>query len=261
MTDTTAPKPRLLQGSELAVVITVLNEEQNILPVCQELAEVLTSLPPVTTEIIIVDDGSSDATLERLFEARQSFLPQLRIFAHPRRLGKSAALRTAISHARAPWIATMDGDGQDDPTSFAAMLVQARKSAAQGELPLVVGVRRKRHDNFSRRFATKLANGLRRRLLQDGCMDTGAPLKLFPRALFLALPQFEGLHRFLPALMGSYGATLYCQETRHRHRLHGVSKYTNLNRALVGVADLLGVLWLQKRTRLPDRLPQDVTEL
>ncbi|TPW34025.1 glycosyltransferase family 2 protein [Oecophyllibacter saccharovorans] len=244
---------------ELAVVITVLNEERNILPVCRELAQILPSLPPV--EVIIVDDGSTDATMARLLEARQAFLPRLRLFAHPRRLGKSAALRTAITHARAPWIATMDGDGQDDPATFTAMLHHARNRARKGERPLIVGVRHKRRDSFSRRLATRLANGLRRRLLKDGCPDTGAPLKLFPRQLFLALPQFEGLHRFLPALMTSYGAQLHCLETRHRPRLHGQSKYTNLNRALVGIADLLGVLWLQRRTRLPNGLPEDVREI
>lgn len=256
---TTADTTARTDTPVLAVVITVLNEADNILPVCAELARALSALPP--TEVLVVDDGSTDATLERLFQARETHLPGLRLFSHPRRLGKSAALRTAITQARAPWVATMDGDGQDDPATFASMLNAALLSHKNGEKPLVVGVRRKRRDRLSRRLATKFANGLRRRFLDDGCSDTGAPLKLFPRALFLALPQFEGLHRFLPALMGSYGATMVCVETTHRPRLHGRSKYTNLNRALVGVADLLGVLWLRKRTNLPDRLPQDLTEL
>lgn len=236
---------------ELAVIITVLNEAGNILPVCQELASILAILPP--TEVIIIDDGSSDATLEQLLEVRHTILPHLRILQHSVCLGKSAALRTGISAARARWIATMDGDGQDDPGLLPKMFELAQKAVQEGLSPLVVGIRLKRRDHFSRRLATRLANMIRRYLLKDGCPDTGAPLKLFERSLFLSIPQFEGVHRFLPALLGCYGATLLCIETQHRPRLHGQSKYTNLNRALVGLRDLLGVMWLQKRTRLPDR--------
>ncbi|QHI94934.1 glycosyltransferase [Aristophania vespae] len=231
----------------LAVIVTVLNEAENILPVCEEISVALSSLP--CYEVIFVNDGSEDATLERLIEARRLFLPQLRILNHSHCLGKSASLRTAISHARAPWIATMDGDGQDDPNEIPKLYQLALKCAQNGEAPLIVGVRRKRRDRISRRFATRFANGLRRRFLNDQCPDTGAPLKVFLREKFLELPQFEGLHRFLPALMGSYGVTLHCLTVTHRPRLHGTSKYTNLNRALVGIRDLLGVKWLQKRTR------------
>ncbi|MCT6820135.1 MAG: glycosyltransferase family 2 protein [Bombella apis] len=236
----------------LAVVITVLNEGENILPVCAEIRTALESLPPA--EIIFVDDGSKDDTLQKLQEARSTILPGLRILSHPSCLGKSTALRTAIRAARAPWIATMDGDGQDDP-AFIKTMVEAAWDHGEGAVgPLVVGVRRKRQDRLSRRFATRFANGLRQHLLKDDCPDTGGPLKLFPRDLFLSLPQFEGLHRFIPALMKSYGAPLICIETRHRARLHGHSKYTNLHRALVGVRDMLGVLWLQNRTRRPPPL-------
>ncbi|MCX5618318.1 glycosyltransferase family 2 protein [Bombella sp. TMW 2.2543] len=233
----------------LAVVVSVLNEGDNILPVCTEIREALTALPP--TEVIFVDDGSTDNTLQKLQEARNTILPQLRILIHPECLGKSTALRTAIRAARAPWIATMDGDGQDDPAFIQTMVnaIRGHENAPVG--PLVVGIRHKRRDNLSRRLATRFANGLRQRLLKDDCPDTGGPLKLFQRDLFLSLPQFEGLHRFIPALMKSYGAPLICIETQHRARLHGQSKYTNLHRALVGIRDMLGVLWLQKRTRRP----------
>lgn len=237
----------------LAVVVTVLNEAENILPVCQEIKEALANLP--STEVIFVDDGSTDATQQKLLEARKTLLPGLRILQHPQCLGKSTALRTAIRAAHAPWIATMDGDGQDDPSFIRTMLASALSYEAEYSSsqphpgPLVVGVRRKRQDRFSRRFATRFANGLRQRLLQDNCPDTGAPLKLFRRETFLCLPQFEGLHRFIPALMKVYGAPLICIETQHRSRLHGSSKYTNLNRAIVGIRDLLGVLWLLNRTR------------
>lgn len=236
----------------LAVVVTVLNEGENILPVCREIHTALEALPP--TEVIFVDDGSTDDTLQKLQEARSTILPELRILTHPSCLGKSTALRTAMRAARAPWIATMDGDGQDDPAFIQTMLKAALAHGKESVGPLVVGIRRKRQDRLSRKLATRFANGLRQRLLKDDCPDTGGPLKLFRRELFLSLPQFEGLHRFIPALMKSYGAPLICLETRHRPRLHGHSKYTNLHRALVGVRDMLGVLWLQHRTRRPPPL-------
>ncbi|MBF0858639.1 glycosyltransferase family 2 protein [Gluconobacter sp. LMG 31484] len=240
------------QLTRLSVVMAVLNEAENILPVCQELADTFGADPSV--EILAIDDGSTDATVKKLLEARQTLLPCLRIISHPKRLGKSAALRTGITAAKGQWIATIDGDGQDDPSAILKMLDRA--ASAPGAAPLVVGVRRKRNDRLSRRIATRFANGLRRRLLNDGCPDTGAPLKLFSRELFLKIPQFEGVHRFLPALLGHYGAPLICIEVQHRARLHGSSKYTNFNRALVGIRDLLGVMWLQNRTHLPDHLTE-----
>ena len=231
----------------LSIVIAVLDEQDNLPQVCQELAEALQDLPP--TEIIFVDDGSQDATVDVLRRLRNDSLPGLRVLAHDRRCGKSAALRTGITAAQGTWIATIDGDAQDDPRELPALLALARTAA--GVPPLVVGVRQKRRDGWSRRFATRFANGLRQRLLQDHCPDTGAPIKIFRREDFLRLPQFEGLHRFLPALLGSYGVPLVCHPVTHRPRLHGQSKYTNFNRAVVGVRDLLGALWLRNRPRLP----------
>lgn len=238
-------------GLRVSVVAAVLNEAENIRPVIAEIARALDRLRPF--EVIFVDDGSTDATLSELLDCR-ALLPELRVLSHDRRCGKSAALHTGIEAARAPWIATIDGDGQDDPTEIPAMLALAE--GANGAAPLVVGVRLKRHDNLSRRFATRFANGLRERLLRDGCPDTGAPMKLFSREAFLRLPQFEGLHRFLPALLGSYGHPLLCIPVRHRARLHGSSKYTNWNRALVGLRDMVGVMWLQKRTIRPARVTE-----
>lgn len=235
----------------LSVVAAVLNEAENIRPVIAEIARALDPLRPF--EVIFVDDGSSDDTLAELLACRE-LLPELRVLSHDRRCGKSAALHTGIEAARAHWIATIDGDGQDDPHEIPAMLALAE--GADGAAPLVVGIRLKRHDNLSRRLATRFANGLRQRLLRDGCPDTGAPMKLFAREAFLRLPQFEGLHRFLPALLGSYGYPLLCKPVRHRARLHGHSKYTNWNRALVGLRDIVGVLWLQKRTVRPGRVTE-----
>jgi len=230
----------------LTVVAAVLNEAENIRPVITEMAAAFESLRPL--EVVFVNDGSTDDTLGELV-ACKPLLPELRILSHDRRCGKSSALRTGIQAARGRWIATIDGDGQDDPREIASLLALAE--GANGPTPLVVGVRPDRHDTLSRRVATRFANGLRARLLADGCPDTGAPMKLFARDDYLLLPHFEGLHRFLPALLGSYGHPLLCKPVRHRARLHGTSKYTNWNRALVGLRDMAGVMWLQNRTVRP----------
>lgn len=240
-------------GPTLSVVAAVLNEADNIRPVCEEMAAALAVLP--SWEVVFVDDGSTDDTVRALLGCRD-ILPALRVVSHDRRCGKSAALRTGIEAAHGTWIATIDGDGQDDPREIPPMLALAQGAGNTGAGnaspgPLVVGVRLKRNDNLSRRFATRFANGLRRRLLRDGCPDTGAPMKLFRRDDFLRLPQFEGVHRFLPALFQHYGSALICKPVHHRARLHGASKYTNLNRAIVGVRDMMGVIWLQNRTRIP----------
>ena len=237
----------------LSVVAAVLNEAENIRPVCTEMAAAFATLPP--HEVVFVDDGSTDDTVAALLAARD-VLPTLRVVSHDRRCGKSAALRTGIEAAHGTWIATIDGDGQDDPSEIEPMLAHALEAGPIVPGPLVVGVRLKRRDTLSRRVATRVANGLRQRLLRDGCPDTGAPMKLFRRADFLRLPQFEGVHRFLPALFGHYGSPLICYPVRHRARLHGSSKYTNLNRALVGIRDTAGVIWLQSRTHVPARLTE-----
>ena len=239
----------------LSVVAAVLNEAENIRPVLTEIATALQPLRPF--EVIFVDDGSTDRTRAELLACRD-LLPELRVLGHDRRCGKSAALRTGIEAARGTWIATIDGDGQDDPAEIAGLLALAEAGAegTNGVSPLVVGVRVARHDRLSRRLATRIANGLRQRLLADGCPDTAAPMKLFAREAFLRLPQFEGLHRFLPALLGSYGHPLLCKPVAHRRRLHGSSKYTNLDRALVGVRDVAGVMWLQKRTVRPGQVTE-----
>lgn len=240
----------------LTIVIAVLNEARNVGPVCAELSKIASTFPE--HEIIFVNDGSTDDTLAALHAAREAGLPQMRIISHDRRLGKSAALRTGIEAAKGQWIATMDGDGQDDPATVLEMFRAATQIAFEGgQAPIVVGVRRKRRDGISRRIATRFANALRQKLLQDGCPDTGAPMKLFRRDMFLRLPQFEGLHRFLPALFGTYGARLICIETKHRPRLHGVSKYTNFGRAYVGLRDILGVAWLQNRSHLPHYVSEE----
>ncbi|QHC35079.1 glycosyltransferase [Komagataeibacter xylinus] len=237
----------------LSIIAAVLNEGGNIRPLCQEIAAVLDRLPPA--EIIFVDDGSTDGTMAELETVRRDgILPHLRILSHEAAYGKSAGLRTGIEAARGEWVIVLDGDGQDNPIDFINMLALCQE--ASGRAPLVVGVRTKRRDTLSRRLASRFANGLRRRLLDDGCPDTGASLKAFRREDFLQLPQFEGLHRFLPSLMGQRGVPLVCMPVHHRNRLHGSSKYTNFNRAIVGIRDILGVMWLNNRARIPKRVTE-----
>ena len=235
----------------LSVVIAVYNEAENVAAVFDELTTALAGLQPF--EVVFVDDGSTDATADRLM-ALSALHPALRLLRHDRRCGKTAALRTGTTAAHAEWIATMDGDGQNDPADIPGMLQLGL--AANGRAPLVAGIRLRRNDPLSRRLATRFANGFRQAVLADHCPDTGCGLKAFRRDDFLRLPAFEGMHRFLPALFQAYGHPLLCKTVSHRARLRGQSKYTNLGRAMVGIADMLGVIWLRSRTTLPHKVTE-----
>ena len=233
-------------GLRASVVIAVLDEADNVEAVAAETLSALAAVGPF--EIVFVDDGSMDATAEVIGRLAASD-PRVRLVRHSRRCGKSQAVRTGVLAAQAPWIATMDGDGQNDPNDVVAMLQTAW--GAEGLSPLVAGVRVRRDDPPSRLVATRIANGFRQAVLQDHCPDTGCGLKVFRRDDFLLLPVFEGMHRFLPALFARYGHPLINREVGHRARVAGRSKYTNWGRALVGVVDLLGVIWLTRRTQAP----------
>ncbi len=247
----THPDTRSPAQPRLSVVIAVYNEAENVAAVLDELTAALTGLQPF--EVVFVDDGSTDATADRL-TALSATHSALRLLRHDRRCGKTAALRTGIAAARAEWIATMDGDGQNDPADIPDML--ALGLAAPNASPLVAGIRLRRYDTLSRRLATRFANGLRQAVLADHCPDTGCGLKAFRRDDFLRLPAFEGMHRFLPALFQAYGHPLLCKTVSHRARLQGQSKYTNFGRALVGIGDTLGVVWLRSRTTLPHKVTE-----
>ena len=164
-------------------------------------------------------------------------------------------MRKGVIAARAEWIATIDGDRQDDPTQIPLMLETAE--AAGLPYPVVIGVRLDRKDQSNKRIASRIANGLRRRVLQDDCPDTTSPTKVFRREDYLRLPHFNGQHRFLPALFQYDGKRVILRSVTHRPRVAGVSKYNNLSRALVGIWDLVGVVWLRTRSTRPGR----VTEL
>lgn len=229
-----------------SVVVAVFNEVDNVTAVTEEIFGATASLG--SFELIYVDDGSDDLTDERL-RLLQATRRAIRVLRHDRRCGKTAALVTGITAARAPWIVTMDGDGQDSADDIPKLLELAWTSSEPS--PLIAGIRMRRRDSWSRRVATRFANGLRQALLHDQCPDTACGFKAFRRDVFLRLPAFEGMHRFLPALFQSYGHPLVCCPVNHRPRLSGRSKYSNFGRAVVGLFDLFGVVWLRRRTRVP----------
>ncbi|MDA8230833.1 MAG: glycosyltransferase family 2 protein [Magnetospirillum sp.] len=234
---------------ELAVVVPVKNEADNILALIEEIHAALAGR--MEFEIVYVDDGSDDDTPAILAEARKAY-PRLRVVRHRVSCGQSQAIATGVRHARAPLIATLDGDGQNDPADLPA-LAECWRAAAAPDRPklMIAGWRAKRRDTVSRRVASRLANAIRAGLLGDDTPDTGCGTKLFPRELFLDLPRFDHMHRFLPALVLRAGGRVQSVAVNHRPRERGASKYGNLRRALVGIPDLLGVMWLMRRSRNP----------
>ena len=242
---------------DLSIVIPVKNEAGNIAPLVGEVGAALDGAG-LDYEIVYVNDGSTDATaaeLARLCAAT----PRLRVVTHAASCGQSAAVRSGVRAARAAWIATLDGDGQNDPADLPSLWQIARAAPAEPPL-LIAGHRARRQDSWSKRRASKLANAIRRRMLDDDTPDTGCGLKLFPRALFLDLPYFDHMHRFLPALVLREGGAVRSLPVNHRPRERGVSKYGVFDRLWVGIADLCGVMWLRRRRTLPVILAEDATD-
>lgn len=229
---------------DLSVVVPVYNERDNVVPLLTEIAAALRG--HTDFEIVYVDDCSGDDTLAVLTAAKVRF-PELRVLKHVIQSGQSTALRTGIKAARGAWIATLDGDGQNDPADIPKLLAM-RESSPAG-IKLFAGWRVNRQDSGSKRYASRFANALRSRLLRDETPDTGCGIKLFERAVFLDLPYFDHMHRYLPALVQRAGWQVTSVPVNHRARGTGVSKYNNLNRALVGIADLRGVAWLIRRSK------------
>ena len=232
-----------MREPHLSVVVPACNEQGNVGPLVDEIVASLRHVVPF--EIVIVDDHSDDATLAEL-QAIRARVQELRVLAHTVRAGQSTAIRNGVKAARAPWIATLDGDGQNDPADLPRLL--AVRDASNPDVKLFAGWRTNRRDPGSRRWASRLANRLRTRLLRDDTPDTGCGTKLFERAVFLDLPYFDHMHRYLPALMQRAGWQTVSVPVNHRPRRSGASKYTNLQRAMVGIRDLLGVTWLIKRS-------------
>lgn len=235
-------------GISLSIVIPVLNEEENVAPLLGEITAALE--PRADYEVIFVDDGSSDGTC-RMLKAEKTHHPCLRIIAHERNAGQSAALRTGILAARGDVVVTLDGDGQNDPADIPALVAILEMPHTPDDLMMVAGQRRNRRDSMVKRVASSIANGIRQRLLNDGMRDTGCGLKAFRREGFLRLPYFDHMHRYLPALMIREGFRIERVDVGHRPRRHGRSKYGVFDRLLVALTDVLGVMWLRRRSRLP----------
>ena len=229
---------------QLSVVVPVHNEEDNVAPLVAEIVAALRGR--VAFEIVYVDDASRDTTLQRLREL-QATTPELRVVRHLSNAGQSTAVRNGVKAARAPWIATLDGDGQNDPADIPGLL--AKRDASPAGVKLFAGWRVNRQDSGSKRWASKFANDIRSRMLRDATPDTGCGIKLFERDAFLDLPYFDHMHRYLPALVQRAGWQTVSVPVNHRHRTAGVSKYNNLGRAVVGIRDLFGVAWLIQRSR------------
>ena len=231
----------------VSVVVPVRNEAENVGPLANEIAAALTDR--WSFEVIFVNDGSTDDTalaLGRLTAER----PWVRQINHAMSCGQSAAVRTGVAAARATLVATLDGDGQNDP-SFIPALVRALETGG-AKIGLVAGQRVGRRDSGFKRLQSRIANAVRGAILRDGTRDTGCGLKAFRRDTFLALPYFDALHRFLPALVRRDGYEIAYVEVIDRPRRHGRSNYGFWDRLWVGILDLAGVWWLiRRRKRVP----------
>ncbi len=239
-----------MQTLELSVVIPVKNEAGNAGPLAAEIHAAL--MGKLDYEIIFVDDGSSDATISELasLEAADN---KLRVMRHRASCGQSQATITGVAAARGTWIATLDGDGQNDPADIPKLLAERDKLGERAPRALFIGRRGARRDNAARLIASKIANAVRGTLLQDNTPDSGCGIKLLARDLFLELPRFNALHRFVPALVIRAGGKVISVPVNHRPRTRGVSKYGILQRGAIGLVDMLGVFWLLRRNTLPDR--------
>lgn len=231
----------------ISVVVPVYNEAENVEKL---VAEIATAFDGQDYEMVFVNDASTDETATVLTDLKAVF-PALRVISHRQNAGQSRAVRSGILAARSAVIGTLDGDGQNDPADLPAMLAQmTRKDAPQG-LALVGGRRAKRKDTAAKKLASRVGNGVRKRLLKDNADDTGCGIKVFLREAFLRLPYFDHIHRYIPALMLREGYVTEFRDVNHRQREFGVSKYTNFGRLIVSIADLRGVMWLNRRARNP----------
>lgn len=232
---------------QLSVVVPVFNEAENIAPLVHEIVSALRGLIPF--EIIYIDDCSKDHS-KLVLQQLQLEIPELQSFSHAKQSGQSTAIRNGVKQAQGEWIATLDGDGQNDPADIPKLL--AARDKADAQIKLFAGWRVERKDTGSKRWASKIANAIRSSLLKDETPDTGCGIKLFERAVFLDLPYFDHMHRYLPALVKRAGYQSVSVPVNHRERGSGVSKYNNLGRAWVGISDLRGVSWLIKRNKITE---------
>ena len=242
---------------QVSVVVPVHNEAENIAPLVEEIRAALAGR---AYEILYVDDGSTDETLSILLDLAGKY-PELKVISHEVSCGQSTAIRTGVRAARAPWVATLDGDGQNDPADIPRLLALVEEEG-EGGLRLVNGHRHQRRDTWVRRLSSKVANFVRRSLLHDDTPDSGCGLKVFHRQTWLELPFFDHIHRFTPALFLANGHGVKSVKVGHRPRTRGESKYGISNRLWVGIVDLFGVIWLLRRTTRPRirQLPESSAE-
>ena len=239
---------------EVSIVIPAKNEEDNVEPL---ILEIMTALDGVAEfEVVYVDDGSTDKTHAELLRLMDSGNTHIRPVRHRFSVGKSTAIMTGIQVARGELIVTMDADGQNDPADIPELLAAARKFPAATDF-CIAGYRKNRKDTTWKRFQSKVANNIRRRILNDGTPDTGCGLKVVPKATFLKLPYFDHIHRFIPALVQRINGEIVVVEVNHRDRQAGVSKYNMLGRLGVGIVDMFGVMWLQHRVKIAERIDDE----
>lgn len=235
------------QVPDLAVVIPVHNEAENIGSLLAEVCAALRGR--ISFEIVAVDDCSTDNSTEILRQLAATSMPELRPVRHRRNAGQSMAVLSGVRAARAPWIATLDGDGQNDPADLPALWDMLRAEPDGGARLLVAGHRTKRRDTWVKRYSSRIANGVRAKLLGDATPDTGCGLKMLAREFFLQLPAFDHMHRFLPALALRHGGRVRSVPVNHRPRGGGASHYGTWGRLKAGIVDMIGVIWLQRRWR------------
>ncbi|WP_411819376.1 glycosyltransferase family 2 protein [Hyphococcus formosus] len=234
----------------ISVIAPMLNEAGGAATLVDEIAAALAEFEH---EIIIIDDASTDETRAELRAARKIHR-QLRILCHEQNAGQSRAIRTGVLAARADVVAMLDGDGQNDPVHIPALYRVLMD--ADPDVAMAAGERQKRQDSRAKKWASRAANTIRQKLLDDGAADTGCGLKVFRREAFMRLPYFDHMHRYLPALIRREGFKVVFMPVSHRARAHGVSKYTNIGRALVAVRDLFGVMWLRARAKSPGKITE-----
>ncbi len=228
---------------DISIIIPVYNENNNIVKLIEEIILVI----KIDIEIIVVDDCSTDETFKNVKSLTKKY-PKLKLIRHNKNYGQSISLRTGILASKKEFIVTIDGDGQNDPKDIHKLIRNYKKEI---DFFLVIGNRVNRHDTIYRKVASRLAFFIRKQLLNDSIPDTGCALKLFRKKDFQMLPFFNHIHRFFPVMFKAYNGKVLSVDVGHRERLHGVSKYSNLKRALVGIYDIIGVIWLIKRTINP----------
>jgi dolichol-phosphate mannosyltransferase len=236
-------KKRVAKTLDISILVPVMNEAGNIRPLIDEIC---TAMAGRQFEIIYIDDASDDATVEELL-AILGDVPQLRVLRHTKRAGQSAAIRSGLLRASGALVGILDGDGQNVPTDFPALEAAMTDASKDGVMVMAAGIRERRNDSPMRLLASRGARWVRTSLLGDTHPDSGCGIKILPRDLFMQLPFFDHMHRFMPTLVRRHGGIVVGVPVAHRARIVGASKYRIVDRLLVGIYDIIGVIWLLRR--------------